>query len=324
MSASARKEPYTPQNMLRDVAAMYYLDCMSQEEISKRLYISRSTVSRMLKQAQNENVVTIKVHFAPGRSHYHESKLEHTFPVEAIVINSAGVPELEFKESICRYFARWLDERIFDNSIVGTTRGSMLSYVAQELTPDPEKRVSVVQLMGAESRNAASRLSAQDVVRQFADKYQGRAYFLDAPLVFFNQAARCELLQVSSIRRTLEMAKQANLILTTLPRIVHDNTEHIWKGFIENETYEELVNMGAVGCLFGRAFDIHGQYLDTPLNHSIVSADVEALKSKPIAAICYGADFARAALGALRSGYIKTLVTDTACVEALLALAKTV
>ncbi len=323
MKSQKKKQTDNCQDLLTKVAAMYYLDCMSQEEIAKSLFLSRSTVSRMLKQAKDENVVSIKINFAPGRHGYYENKIQQLFDVEAMVINTIGMPETEIKTSLCKCCAVWIDEKVKDNYIIGTTRGSLLSTVAGYLTHDEGKHVSVVQLMGSESRSAASLLSAQDVVRQLAANYDGVPYFIDAPLVFFNEKARNELMKVSSIHTTLTLAKQANLVLTTLPRIIPNNSEHIWKGFIDEATYDEVVKLGAVGCLFGRAFDINGRYLDVELNRSIVSADVEALKQKHIVAICYGSGSAKATLGAIRGGYIKTLVTDAECIEALLALDKT-
>ena len=77
---------------------------------------------------------------------------------------------------------------------------------------------------------------------------------------------------------------------------------------------------GGVGCILGRVFDIHGKFLDIPLNHSIVGVDIAALCSRHVAAACYGAEFAQAVLGALRGGHVRTLITDSACVGQLLQL----
>ena len=38
-------------HLLTEVAAMYFLDGLSQDEIAGKIYTSRSTVSRMLRQA---------------------------------------------------------------------------------------------------------------------------------------------------------------------------------------------------------------------------------------------------------------------------------
>ena len=89
-------------HLLTEVAAMYFLDGLSQDEIAKRIYTSRSTVSRMLRQAREKNLVTVSIHFAPGRNHYYENKLQELFGIEAVVVNTAGVSNETTEDNVCR------------------------------------------------------------------------------------------------------------------------------------------------------------------------------------------------------------------------------
>lgn len=306
-------------HLLTEVAAMYFLDGLSQDEIAGKIYTSRSTVSRMLRQAREKNLVTVSINFVPGRNHYYENKLHDLFGIEAVVVNTADAAE-ETAESVCREFASWIDLNLSSSSVVGMTRSSMIYRAGAMCQPKVIRRnVNFVQLMGTESRTS-KQVIAQDIIRQFADLYHGRAYFLDAPLVFFNDEARDELMKVPSIHQTLALARSANLILTSLPRITPGDENHIWNGFVTQEIFEEIVSSGGVGCILGRVFDIHGRFLDIRLNRSIVGADIDVLRTAHVAAACYGAEFAVPVLGALRGALVRTLITDSDCVGRLLQL----
>ncbi|MDI6920766.1 winged helix-turn-helix transcriptional regulator [Clostridium botulinum] len=47
--------------ILYKVVQMYYIDNMTQSEIAKRLGQYRTTISRMLKKAREEGIVTINI-----------------------------------------------------------------------------------------------------------------------------------------------------------------------------------------------------------------------------------------------------------------------
>ncbi|MCK7483229.1 MAG: hypothetical protein M0C28_43905 [Candidatus Moduliflexus flocculans] len=49
-------------SLLADVAEMYYLEEKGQAEIARRVGVTRSMVSRMLKEAREKSIVEVRVH----------------------------------------------------------------------------------------------------------------------------------------------------------------------------------------------------------------------------------------------------------------------
>jgi DNA-binding transcriptional regulator LsrR (DeoR family) len=49
--------------LLEKIASMYYVENMSQDEISTNLCISRSNVSRLLKRAREEKVFEVNINY---------------------------------------------------------------------------------------------------------------------------------------------------------------------------------------------------------------------------------------------------------------------
>ncbi|HTP02553.1 MAG TPA: helix-turn-helix domain-containing protein, partial [Anaerolineales bacterium] len=54
--------PEDRQNLLADVAEMYYLEDKDQAEIARAIGLTRSMVSRMLKEARQKGIVEARVH----------------------------------------------------------------------------------------------------------------------------------------------------------------------------------------------------------------------------------------------------------------------
>lgn len=318
------------RQLISMAAAMYYLDGISQDEIARRIYTSRSTVSRMLKRARDEKIVEIRIRFETKRNAYYEEKLREKFGVEATVLNNeTGMPgekpqqghAKELADSRIREaLADWMQNHIHSGNTIGVTRGAIF-YDIPEYLPDPGARgVSFVQLMGMES-GAAGKHFARDVVSRLAGCYRGKAWYLDAPLVFPDQTARGQLYRVATVAEALAAARRADWLMTTVPRVAAGTETHIWQGFIGQDELEYMLYLGAVGAMFGRAFTVQGRFLDTTLNRSIVSADMEVLRSRPVLAVGYGKEYAEAVLGALRSGFVCALISDQDCMEEVFRLA---
>ena len=50
-------------DLLARVASLYYEDNLTQAEISRHVHTSRSTVSRLLRQARDSGIVEITIHY---------------------------------------------------------------------------------------------------------------------------------------------------------------------------------------------------------------------------------------------------------------------
>ena len=73
--------------MMARVAQMYHVEKLRQSDIAAHLRISQATVSRMLKKAQEEEIVRTTVVAPPGTFAGHEAGLRQHFNLsEAIVV----------------------------------------------------------------------------------------------------------------------------------------------------------------------------------------------------------------------------------------------
>ena len=83
----------------------------------------------------------------------------------------------------------------------------------------------------------------------------------------------------------------------------------------------DLERAGAVGEILIAPFDLDGVFVCPALRERVLAFDARALGRVPVAiGVAAGDSKVRPVLGALRAGAIRTLVTDVATAEAVVAL----
>ena len=85
----------------------------------------------------------------------------------------------------------------------------------------------------------------------------------------------------------------------------------------------ELRQVGAVGEICTRFFDVDGRPCVTALDRRMVALDLQHLRAIPLViGVACGKQKAAAILGAVRGGYVKSLVTDDVTATEVLAAAR--
>src|SRR5436309_12554443 len=78
--------------LLVKVAQLYHLQGLNQDQIGRQVGVSRSKVSRMLKEARERGLVEISIHYPARFSLELERRLESALGLrEAVVVNLGGV-----------------------------------------------------------------------------------------------------------------------------------------------------------------------------------------------------------------------------------------
>ncbi|HEY5500383.1 MAG TPA: hypothetical protein VIK09_00190, partial [Candidatus Humimicrobiaceae bacterium] len=80
------------------VASLYYKDGLTQDDISKKIKISKYQVNRILKRSVETGVVQISINDSMANITDLEDKLEKVFNLKrAIVVDNSGLSDKELK-----------------------------------------------------------------------------------------------------------------------------------------------------------------------------------------------------------------------------------
>ena len=90
---------------------------------------------------------------------------------------------------------------------------------------------------------------------------------------------------------------------------------------VGHDVERQLATSGAVGEVLVAPYDIDGRFVCPALRDRVIAFDAQRLGRVPVAiGVASGASKVRPILGALRAGAVRTLVTDVATAEAVVAL----
>jgi DNA-binding transcriptional regulator LsrR (DeoR family) len=307
--------------LLAQVASLYYEDNLTQDKIARRIHTSRSTVSRLLREARKVGIVEIIVHYPWKTAPEIERDLITRFHLRhAQVLVGQGWPYEKILRGLGELAARYIESVLVENTILGISWGTAVHSTIQALRPSRKMTIVVVQMIGALG-TGNPQIDGPDLARQLADVYGGEHCYLHAPLVVEEVHVREMLLQEPRIRETLSLAQQADIALVGIGSLVPEFSSLLRAGYLNLEMLGQLRAQGAAGDVCARHYDTQGRVLDIELNQRIVGIELEALHGiEQVVGVAGGEAKAETILGALRGGHVNVLVTDDVTAHKVLQL----
>lgn len=308
-------------NILATVANLYYNSELTQNQIAERLYTSRSKVSRMLKEARELGIVEIYIREPWERNLEYETRLKEAFALKNVRVVTIKDSEKESGlQKIAEAASYYLDSIVKQGMVVGISWGNTLYRIVKYISTNNRKNIpiTVVPIMGAANIKSPEK-DAMDLAKDLASAYGGKYQYIYAPLFVNNKDLKDSLVQEENIKAVLELSTNADTILTSVGSIVYKS----WSNYLSVKTLETLEKKGAVGHIGGHFYDIQGKELETSLAERMIGISLEDIRNcREVVCVAYGESKAEAILGAMRGGFLNTLVIDEKCAERILELIK--
>ncbi len=296
--------------LLTKIATLYYRDGLTQEEMARRLGMSRQTVGRYLERARLEGIVEFEIKSPLVYCTELESRLESAFHLEeAIVVTPLTETEEAVKEALGGAGAEFLQRRVQSGEIIGVTWSSSVLNCVTRLKRTNLSRVTVVQMNGSLDR-ASYPTRAEYIVEQLARAFDARGLTLSAPLLVDRREIKDSLVSDSRIAAALDLASRASLALFGVGDI--SKRSSLYKtGYVNDALLSQLQAAGAVGDICGHFYDCQGRICLPDVDARTIAVELESLKHKTVSCAVAGMPHkVDAILGMLRGGYCNVLITD--------------
>lgn len=304
-------------NILATVANLYYNSDMTQNEIADRLYTSRSKISRMLKEARELGIVEISIKEPWERDLKLEGQLMDHYKLKNVrVVANMGESKEMITSRLSEVSSYYLDSIVRENMVVGISWGNTLFHIVKYIDKNNKKNIpiTVVPIMGASSVKRPER-DAMDLAKDLASAYGGNYQYICAPLFVKNRELKESLIQDQTIKNTLDLARNADVILTSVGSVEYKT----WENYLGEKTFSFLGSKGAIGHIGGHFFDKDGKEIHTTLTDRMIGVDYDDIhRCNNVVCIAYGESKARAVAGALNGEFIDTLILDSVCAEKIL------
>jgi deoxyribonucleoside regulator len=305
--------------LMVQAARMYYENDLNQEEIAVRMNLSRQKVSRLLVEARRQGIVkNIVIDPTPADPDLREQLISRFGLHEAVLASSDHLVPEQMRSAIGLAASEHLRKIIQSDQNVGIGWGRTLFEAVNLLHKNGVQHVNVIPLIGGIG-DISPFFQVNELARRLAEAFDGTYRHLYAPAFVEDPAV------LESLRKTQEIAQITSLwkkLDLAIVGIGHVEFQQISSMFFANHIEPKMLFMlegaGTVGDICARFFSLNGAQVFPETG--VIGIDLDTLKAVPeVIAIAGGAEKVRAILGAMRGGFIKTLVTDTATARACLA-----
>lgn len=303
-------------------ASLYYLENCTQEEIAKKLGIHRTTISRLLKAARQEGIITIQIRDDLNTYHELEGQLETAFGLKAAyVVSDSSVREAGSEnQALGKACAEYLYRITQDGDVIGLSWGSALQAVSEVMVENPAPRTidaDVVAICGGPG-NMESRQHVNSIVGSASKALRARPHYFYAPIITSKKATKEAILEDENYQMVTSLWEKINIAVFGIGAFPDANSV-LATGYVSPRDLEELSEQQAVGDICSRFFDINGQLLCPQLMERTIGIDLAILRQIPYAIAVAGSQHKISAiLGALHGGFINVLMTTEAMARNLL------
>jgi deoxyribonucleoside regulator len=304
---------------LVQVAHMYYVRDLSQQEIAETMGVSRSLIALYLKKAREQGIVRIEV-FNPQNSCEDLANLiKGTSHLDRVVVvpcshNSASLT----RRANAAALARHLEATLKDGDCIGIGYGRTMAELADQLVPGRSRSVDVVSLVGETFDQLAGTYSqVNQQVQKIAGVFSGTPHYLLAPLLVETEQTRNMLMEDQAVRPvTLFWDKLTHIITSigTLPPITGESV------YVGEENIQKFLDSDGVGDIYAHYFNRKGRFIDHPIYERMISISAAQIsKVEHFLLVACGIEKAEATASLLDSGLVTDLFVDENLARAMLS-----
>lgn len=299
--------------MIARVAQMYHIEHQRQADIAQHLRISQASVSRMLKRAQEEEIVRTTVVAPSGTYADLEAGLRDMFGLtEAIVVECTEDREGAIMSRIGEAAAHFLEATLQSGEVIGVSSWSetILKMVENIHPMKNGKARYVVQTLGGMG-NPTVQIHANQLTTRLAKLTGADAYLLSAPGVAQSREAKLVLVSDTFVRETMDLFGKITLAIEGIGSIEPSSMLARSGNVFTSRELTEISEAGGVGNISLRFFDANGEPVKTPLDKRVIGMTLEEHANVDrVIALAGGQSKTEAIRGALKTGVIDILVTD--------------
>lgn len=303
----------------------YYIEDKTMEDIARELGVSRSSVSRMLKQARELGLVRISVSSRPNDQSVISSILGEAFGVQThLVPLPASTSNLDRLDRVSRVAAQILTESMQPGHVLGVAWGETMAQVAKHLGRQPLVDCLVVQVNGGSNSHNSGLSYVGDILQRIAWAFGGKVVLFPVPAFFDHDDTKEAMWRESSVRRILELRERMDALVFGVGCLTSTVPSYMYaSGYFELVQLKEIASRGVVGDVCGVLLREDGTWRGIPYNTRATGLTPDEMKKTP-RRICVAADASRAPaiVAALRAGAATDIIIDDATARAVIEKAR--
>ncbi len=307
------------EEQLKEVAKRYFIEHQTQEEISKELFCSRSSISRMIHRSMEKGIVKFQLSERIERVGFLEKMMKDRFMLDDVRICRTQQEDISSQLNLLASYT--MHELLHDEITIGISFGKSMKQLVKTYKGNPFKNSSIVQIFGLPN-NGDEDEEGTKVIDILKKKIGAEGYYLHTPNNIEEVKSVMKLDNVRSVMQTLKKTEDCEYIFTD---IYGDKCLHEIKSRYLKKLRKENPDLDIVGTLFGCGIDINGKHVELEAIPELIKRSFHyVMDNSKIILVTSGDEKIKAILGALRGKMINTLITDEKTAYLVYALSELV
>ncbi|ETP71734.1 transcriptional regulator [Lachnospiraceae bacterium JC7] len=287
--------------LIYKAAWYYYVENMTQQEISEKLGLSRMKVVRLLDAAKETGAVQFRILTSNGMNFDLEEKLTGSWNLSKAIVIPTPQDLKNLNENLAVAAANYIATIISDQSFINMGYGDTPSRVLNHLAAIAESPVSVVSLTGGVNYYLPNAVSSI---------FKAKLHLYPTPLLISSPEACRAILQEPGVQEIRRMTKLASLSIVGIGGMNSDATV-LSNSILNSNDFTYLSMQGAVGDILTHFIDKDGNQIHTSFDDRLVSTPLDTLRElNNVIGIAGGPQKIAVIKAALRGHYLNTLITD--------------
>jgi DNA-binding transcriptional regulator LsrR (DeoR family) len=315
----ARKNE-TAADRLDDAARagwLYYIAGNTQEEIARKLGVSRQTAQRLVSLSISEKLIRVRLDHPIGMCMELAARVKEAFGLSFCEVVPSDPDSSSTTVGVAQAAATELERYLVSSHpvIAALGTGRMLRAMAEQLTPMECPQHKLVSLVGNIAPDGSASLF--DVASRVGDRVKAPHYPMPLPVIATTVHEKSLLLAQTQLRNAVDLAAQADVTFVGIGT-VGDDAALLRDGFVKADEMRALARAGAVGEIVGWAYDENGQLIEGLTNDRVLSVPLARPAKGKVIGVVMSLPRLKGLRGALRGELITGLITNEAMAGQLL------
>lgn len=296
---------------------LYYIAGNTQDEIARKLGVSRQTAQRLVSLAVTERLIKVRFDHPLGRCLVLSDQLKEAYGLLSCEVVPADPTSNSETLGIVEAAAAEMERYLVSQHpvIVGLGTGRALRAVAEQISPMECPQHKIVSRVGNIAPDGSA--TVFEVSSRVADRVGAPHYPMPFPVIAATVHEKNLLVQQKSLRNVMDLAAQADVSFVGIGT-VDESAALLRDGFVRPDEIRAMVKAGAVGEITGWSFDAKGQLIDGLVNDRVLGVPLEMPAVRKLIGVGMSPGRFRAIKGALTGRLINGLITNETMAEQLL------
>jgi DNA-binding transcriptional regulator LsrR (DeoR family) len=296
---------------------LYYVAGNTQDEIARKLGVSRQSAQRLVSLAVSEQLVKVRLDHPIAHCMELSKRLTETYGLKSCEVVPSDPDAPSSIVGIAQAGAAEMERHLKSPhpKIISIGTGRALRACVEQLPPLDCPQHSIVSLLGNMMSDGSA--TAYNVVIRMADRVKARHYPMPLPVHARSAEERRILHNQEPVHNILELARQADVTFVGVGNM-DLNAPIFIDGFLTRDEIRALNRAGAVGEITSWVYDKNGKVIEGLVNDRVNSAPLVVDSPNPVVGIAAGEAKVEAIRSAMKGRLINCLITNEHTAEQLL------